>query len=242
MDRCALLPWRAAPDGLIPACVTAPTALSDAAEAVARDLLQIGAVALRPAEPFTWASGRLSPVYTDNRLTLAYPEVRARLTNAFAALVGGLPAPPDVIAGTATAGIPHAAWLADRLGLPMAYVRARPKGHGRGNQIEGRVDRGQGVVLVEDLISTGGSVADAGRALRDAGAHVDAVLAVFTYGLPESADALAHDGYAVRALTDLATLARVARQDGSLGDEDLDTLDAWRADPGAWSAARGGAS
>ena len=219
-----------------------PTALSDAAVEVARDLLRIGAVTLRPADPFTWASGRLAPVYTDNRLTLAHPDVRRRLTDAFEGLVRGLATPPDVVAGTATAGIPHAAWLADRLGLPMAYVRSKPKAHGAGNQIEGGAGRGDAVVLVEDLISTGGSVATAGEALRDAGAFVDAVLAVFTYGLAESADTLANAGHHVWALTDVATLARVAREDGALSDADLDALAAWRRDPAAWSRERGGAA
>lgn len=214
-------------------------ALSDAAEPVARDLLRIGAVALRPADPFTWASGRLSPVYTDNRLTLSHPDVRRRLTDAFAAVVGRLPEAPGVVAGTATAGIAHAAWLADRLDLPMAYVRSTPKGHGRGNQIEGRIEPGDGVVLVEDLISTGGSVADAGAAIRGAGAAVDAVVAVFTYGLAESAETLGT--YAVWTLTDLDTLTRVARADGSLADADLATLADWRRDPAAWSRQRGGA-
>ena len=216
--------------------------LSDSADAVARDLLRIGAVTLRPADPFTWASGRLAPIYTDNRLTLSHPDVRRRLCDAFADAVGAMPAPPDVVAGTATAGIPHAAWLADRLGLPMAYVRSSAKAHGRGNQIEGRVAPGQAVVLVEDLVSTGGSVAQAGAALREAGATVPVVLAIFSYGLDAGRQRLAADGYATTVLTDFATLARVARADGALSDADLATLDAWRADPSAWSLERGGAA
>lgn len=213
----------------------------DFAETVARDLLRIGAVALRPDEPFTWASGRLSPVYTDNRLALGYPDVRRRLTDAFAAHVEALPGAPDVIAGTATAGIPHAAWLADRLDLPMAYVRSAPKGHGRGNQIEGRVEAGQSVVLIEDLVSTGGSVADAAAALRAVGATVPVALAIFSYGLDAAAERLGAAALPTHTLTTLSVLARVARRDGSLSDADLAGLDAWRADPAGWSRERGGA-
>ena len=216
--------------------------VSDSADAVARDLLRIGAVTLRPDAPFTWASGRLAPIYTDNRLTLSHPDVRRRLCDAFAAAVESMPSAPDVIAGTATAGIPHAAWLAELLDLPMAYVRSSAKAHGRGNQIEGRVDAGQSVVLVEDLISTGGSVADAGAALGAAGATVSRVLAIFSYGLDAGRERLASEGYDALVLTDFATLARVARADGALSDDDLASLDAWRADPSAWSVERGGAA
>ena len=214
---------------------------SAAAEAVARDLLRIGAVTLRPAEAFTWASGRRSPVYTDNRLTLGHHDVRRRIRDAFAEIVERLPQAPDVVAGTATAGIPHAAWLAERLDLPMAYVRSKPKAHGRGNQIEGPVEAGQRVVLVEDLVSTGGSVADAAAALRAAGATVETVVAIFGYGLDAAEARLDAAGLTTTTLTDLAALARVARADGSLSDDDLAALDAWRADPAAWSRARGGA-
>ena len=220
----------------------APPALSDAAEAVARDLLRIGAVTLRPSDPFTWASGRLAPVYTDNRLTLAHPDVRARLTDAFASLVRAQATPPSVIAGTATAGIPHAAWLSDRLGLPMSYVRSKPKGHGAGNQIEGRAEQGDRAVVVEDLISTGGSVVTTAAALRDVGVTVGAVLAVFTYGLDAATEALAEADLPTWALTDVATLARVAQEDGALSSADLDALAAWRRDPSAWSQERGGAA
>ena len=215
--------------------------VSDAAEAVAQDLLRIGAVALRPSEPFQWASGRLAPVYTDNRLTLGHPAVRRRLTDAFAGLVAALPGAPTAIAGTATAGIPHAAWLADRLDLPMVYVRASAKAHGRGNQIEGPIAAGDRVVLVEDLISTGGSAAAAADALRDAGAHVDAILAIFSYGLDAAAE-LVRPATPVWTLTDIATLARVARDEGGLPGAELDALAAWRDDPSAWSAARGGSA
>lgn len=213
----------------------------ETAERVARDLLRIGAVALRPDAPFTWASGRLSPVYTDNRLTLAFPDVRRRLCDAFSQAVADARLRADVVAGTATAGIPHAAWLADRLDLPLAYVRSAPKAHGRGNQIEGRVEAGQTVVLVEDLVSTGGSVADAAAALRAAGAEVPLAVAIFSYGLDAAAARLGAAELPTTTLTDLSVLARVARDEGSLSDGDLAALDAWRADPVAWSTARGGA-
>ena len=203
-------------------------------EAVARDLLRVGAVALRPDRPFTWASGRLAPVYTDNRLTLSHPDVRARLIDGFEALarrVGGV----EGVAGTATAGIPHAALLADRLGLPMCYVRSEAKGHGKGNRVEGRVTPGQRVVVVEDLVSTGGSVLSAAEALRQSGAEPVAALAVFTYGFPEADRAFADAGLPLLTLTDFDALARAARQRGDLDDDALALLDAWRADPAGWS-------
>lgn len=207
---------------------------------VARDLLRIGAVALRPDAPFTWASGRLSPVYTDNRLTLSYPDVRDRLAGGFEALardVGGV----EAVSGTATAGIPHAALLADRLGLPLSYVRASPKGHGKQNRIEGRVEAGQRVVVVEDLVSTGGSVLNAAAVLREAGSVPVAALAVFTYGFPEAERAFAEADLPLHTLTDFETLARVAGEEGALGRDAWDVLQAWRDDPAGWSRQRGGA-
>lgn len=214
--------------------------LSDRAESIARDLLRIGAVTLRPAEPFSWSSGRLAPIYTDNRLTLAHPEVRRRIAEAFAEIVRGLPAQPDAVAGTATAGIPHAAFLADRLDLPMAYVRGAAKGHGQRNRIEGRVRAGQHLVLVEDLISTGGSVLSAAAALRQAGASVEALLAIFTYNLP--AANLSGAQCPLYVLTDYTTLVEAATSEGAIDTADLDTLRAWREDPSVWSRTRGGAA
>ncbi|MEM6326467.1 MAG: orotate phosphoribosyltransferase [Bacteroidota bacterium] len=207
---------------------------------IARDLLRIQAVTLRPDDPFTWASGRLAPIYTDNRLTLSHPEVRDRLVDGFVGLArraGGA----DAVSGTATAGIPHATLLADRLGLPLSYVRSRAKGHGRGNQIEGRIEAGQRVLVVEDLVSTGGSVIAAVEALREAGALVQTVLAVFTYGLDAAADAVSDAGFTLRTLTDFPALLDVAREDGHLGEQQIAVLDEWRRDPAAWSQARGGA-
>ena len=206
-------------------------------DAVARDLLRIGAVTLRPDAPFTWASGRLSPVYTDNRLALSHPDVRSRIADGLTSLARTFA--PDAVAGVATAGIPHAALVADRLALPLVYVRGAPKDHGRQNRIEGRVAPGQRVVLVEDLVSTGGSVLSAADALRDAGAEPVAGLAVFSYGFAEADAAFDAAGLPLRTLTTFEALARVAREDGSLSDADLDTLAAWRTDPVRWSRERG---
>lgn len=208
-------------------------------ETVARDLLRIGAVALRPARPFTWASGRLSPVYTDNRITLSHPDVRDRIAGGFVSLAeaaGGA----DAVSGTATAGIAHGALLADRLGLPFSYVRSSAKGHGKENRIEGRVEDGQRVVLVEDLVSTGGSVLSAAEALGEAGARVVAVVAVFTYGFPEADRAFETAGLPLHTLTDFETLARVAGETGALGDDAWEVLRDWRDSPAAWSRERGG--
>ncbi len=206
------------------------------ADALARDLLHIGAVALRPDEPFTWASGRKSPVYTDNRLILSHPDVRQRVVEAFVEAAVSVEA--DAVSATATAGIPHGALLADRLGLPFSYVRAQAKGHGRQNRIEGRVEEGQRVVLVEDLVSTGGSVLSAAEALQEAGAEVVAVLAVFTYGFPEAEVAFAEAGLPLVTLTDFEALAEAARQSGALGPGAWATLRDWRDDPAGWSDRR----
>jgi len=202
-------------------------------EDLARDLLRIGAVALRPDDPFTWASGRKSPVYTDNRLILSHPDVRQRVVEAFVEAAASAPA--DAVSATATAGIPHGALLADRLGLPFSYVRAQAKGHGRQNRIEGRVEEGQRIVLVEDLVSTGGSVLSAAEALQEAGAEVVAVLAVFTYGFPEAEAAFAEAGLPLVTLTDFEALAEAARQSGALGPGAWATLRDWRDDPAGWS-------
>ena len=209
-------------------------------ESIARDLLRIGAVSLRPDEPFTWASGRRSPVYTDNRLTLSHPDVRDRIARGFVDVARGL-GPVEGVSGTATAGIAHGALLADRLRAPFTYVRSSVKGHGKENRIEGRVGAGQRVVVVEDLVSTGGSVLSAARALRDAGAEPVAALAVFTYGFPEAAAAFEAAGLPLHTLTDFDTLARAAQEAGALGEEGWAVLQAWREDPAAWSRAHGGA-
>lgn len=209
------------------------------ARRIADDLLTIGAVALAPDDPFTWSSGLRAPIYCDNRLTLAHPRIRRGIAQGFEHLVEARDLAPDIIAGTATAGIPHAAWLADRLNRPMAYVRSERKGHGRKNQIEGRVAEGQRVVVIEDLISTGGSALEAVRALRDAGAVVPAVLAIFTYELDAAQHAFADADVSLTTLTTFSVLRDVARETGRLSDDAVHTLDEWRHDPAAWSDRRG---
>lgn len=208
-------------------------------EQIASDLLEIGAVSLRPEDPFTWASGLRSPVYCDNRLTLAHPAVRSRITAGYEELIGRGGYAPNLVAGVATAGIPQAALVADRRGLPLAYVRSAAKGHGKGNRIEGRVKVGQRVVIIEDLISTGGSSVAAAEALREAGATPVAVLATFSYGLPEATKRFEEAGLAHATLTDFATLIRVAERVGVIGSSSLGTLREWRADPAAWSLSIG---
>lgn len=205
---------------------------------LARALLEIEAVTLSPDAPFTWASGLQSPIYCDNRQTLGYPALRRQIAAAFAACVADQEWAVDVVAGTATAGIPHAAWLADRLDKPMAYVRSAPKGHGKENQIEGVVHTGDQVLLVEDLISTGGSALQAVDALRTAGAQVVGVAAIFTYGLPETAQRFADAQVDLCVLSDFEALRTVARAEGVLSQAAASVLADWQQDPEAWSAAR----
>ncbi|WP_147532009.1 orotate phosphoribosyltransferase [Bacillus marasmi] len=201
---------------------------------IAERLLEIEAVALQPNDPFTWASGLRSPIYCDNRLTLSYPAVRKEIAGGLKALIEENFAGVEVIAGTATAGIPHAAWVSDLLDLSMCYVRSKPKGHGKGNQIEGRVAAGQKVVVVEDLISTGGSVITAVDALREAGCEVLGVVSIFTYQLAKGEEMLKEAGVKAVSLTDFTTLSEVAEEKGYIKGEDRQTLAAWRVDPAEW--------
>ncbi len=203
---------------------------------IAEHLLNIGAVTFSPDEPFTWASGLKAPVYCDNRLTLSYPAVRGYIRDGFVRCMeeGGLS--PDVIAGTATAGIPHAAWLADRLDLPMVYVRSRPKKHGRGSRIEGRIDAGQTAVVVEDLVSTGGSSRQVVETLRGAGIEVPAILAIFSYGLTAAERAFENLELPLFTLTRFEELFRVAKERGTLSEASIESILDWRADPSRWSA------
>ncbi|MCL7746404.1 orotate phosphoribosyltransferase [Halalkalibacter alkaliphilus] len=198
-------------------------------EQIAKHLLDIGAVHLRPNDPFTWTSGMKSPIYCDNRLTLSYPSVRKDIISGFANLLEGIEV--DVIAGTATAGIPHAALLADKLGLPMIYVRGSAKGHGKQNQIEGKIEKGQKVVLVEDLISTGGSVIQAAEALRESGAEVVAIVAIFTYEFQKAYDALKEANLPTHVLTSYSTLLTVAKEQGTITADQEQRLNEWRRDP-----------
>ncbi|MCY8438353.1 orotate phosphoribosyltransferase [Bacillus haynesii] len=198
---------------------------------IANHLLKIKAVFLRPNEPFTWASGILSPIYCDNRLTLSYPEVRHDIASGLAGLIQDKFPEAEMIAGTATAGIPHAALAADRLSLPMCYVRSKPKAHGKGNQIEGAVVKGQKVVVIEDLISTGGSVLEAAAALTEAGCEVLGVAAIFTYGLPKAAAAFSEAGVEYYTLTDYDTLTEAALVGGYISEQDAAKLKEWKANP-----------
>ena len=198
---------------------------------VARGLLSIGAVFLRPQEPFTWASGIKSPIYCDNRLILTAPEVRVLVENAIAATVKREYPDAEVLMGTATAGIAHAAIAAHLLGLPMGYVRSGNKDHGRRNQIEGRLEKGQRVVVIEDLISTGGSVLDTVEALRAAGAEVLGVVSIFTYGMKKGIERLAAANVRNVSLTDLDTVAREGVKAGYIDEADVARLLAFRDDP-----------
>lgn len=201
---------------------------------IAAHLLEIGAVSLQPQEPFTWSSGLKSPIYCDNRLTLAYPNVRSKIADGLTALIRAHFSNVEAIAGTATAGIPHAAWVSERLNLPMCYVRNQAKGHGKGKQIEGKVDKGQKVVVVEDLISTGGSSLNAVRALREAGCQVLGIVAIFTYGLEKAKQAFAENNVEVYTLTDYDTLIETAVELGVVTEQDLTTLRKWRENPEEW--------
>ncbi|NPC92506.1 orotate phosphoribosyltransferase [Bacillus sp. WMMC1349] len=198
---------------------------------IANHLLTIKAVFLRPNQPFTWASGILSPIYCDNRLTLSYPEVRNEIAGGLAELIQAQFPQTEMIAGTATAGIPHAALTADRLGLPMSYVRSKPKTHGKGNQIEGQIKAGQKVVVIEDLISTGGSVLDAVTALKEAGCDVLGVAAIFTYGLSKADTAFHKAGIEYHTLTDYDTLIETAVSGGYISEADVTKLKEWRVNP-----------
>ncbi len=202
---------------------------------LASELLSIGAVSLSPSNPFTWASGLRSPIYCDNRLTLSYPPVRNLIADGFAALIHEQKLQPDVIAGTATAGIPHAAWLADRLDLPMAYVRSSPKAHGQGNQIEGRIAVRQRVVVVEDLISTGISSRSVVETLTKAGSVVAGVVAIFSYGLPAAVAAFEEIGTPLYTLTTFSVLVDIAREQHLLTADAMEALADWQRNPQKWS-------
>lgn len=200
-------------------------------ERIARDLLSIGAVFLRPEQPFTWASGIKSPIYCDNRLILTAPEARNEVEQAIADTVRREYPEAQVLMGTATAGIAHAAIAAHLLGLPMGYVRSGSKDHGRRNQIEGKLTPGERVVVIEDLISTGGSVLDTVAALRAAGAEVLGVISIFTYGMAKGRQRLAEAGVKCVSLTDLDTIAQVGVQQGYITQGDVARLLAFRDDP-----------
>lgn len=198
---------------------------------IAQDLLKIKAVFLRPEEPFTWASGIQSPVYCDNRLTLTAPEVRNDVENGLVELIKTNFPEAEVLMGTSTAGIAHAAICGHLMGLPMGYVRSGSKDHGRQNRIEGKLNSGDKVVVVEDLISTGGSVIDVVEALRDAGAEVLGVVSIFTYGMQKGLDRLRDAKVENHSLTDFDTVAQVAAETGYVKPEDVARLIAFRNNP-----------
>ena len=198
---------------------------------IAKDLLAIQAVFLRPEQPFTWASGIKSPIYCDNRLTLTAPAVRNDVENGLAALIREHFPDAEVLMGTATAGIAHAAIVGHLMGLPMGYVRSGAKDHGRQNRIEGRLEPGQRVVVVEDLISTGGSVIDAVNALRDAGAEVLGIVSIFTYGMKKGLERLRAANVVNYSLTNLDAVAEVAAREGYIAEADVARLLAFRDDP-----------
>ena len=200
-------------------------------ERIAKDLLKIRAVFFRPEEPFTWASGIKSPVYCDNRLTLTAPEVRNDVENALAETIRREYPDCEVLMGTSTAGIAHAAITGHILGLPMGYVRSGNKDHGRQNQIEGRLEKGQKVVVVEDLISTGGSVIEVVNVLREAGAQVLGIVSIFTYGMRKGLDRLAAAEVKNVSLTNFDVIARVAAEENYIKPEDVDRLIAFRNNP-----------
>lgn len=203
----------------------------DIERVIAEDLLKIKAVFFRPEEPFTWASGIKSPVYCDNRLTLTAPEVRNDVENGLKTLIETYYPECEVLMGTSTAGIAHAAITAHLMGLPMGYVRSGAKDHGRNNQIEGRLDPGSKVVVVEDLISTGGSAIDTVNVLREAGAEVLGIVSIFTYGMKKGLERIAAAGTENHSLTNFDTIAQVAAECGYIKEADIKRLLAFRDNP-----------
>ena len=204
------------------------------AKELALDLLDINAVILRPNDPFTWSSGWNSPIYCDNRLTMRYPKIRKKIAQKFVEFISNEYADVDVITGTATAGIPHAAWVAENMDKPMSYVRAKAKAYGLGNQIEGGIQKGETTVVIEDLISTGGSVISVVEALQFIGADIEAVLSIFTYGFDKANKRFDKAGVPMFTLTDYSTLIDIASENDYVNESDLETLAEWRKTPDTW--------
>ncbi|SDM52797.1 orotate phosphoribosyltransferase [Psychrobacillus sp. OK028] len=197
---------------------------------IAKALLEVGAVELKPNDQFTWASGIKSPIYCDNRITMSSPAVRKEIAQGLAEAIEQNFPLTEAVAGTATAGIPHAAWVSDVLELPMMYVRSKAKEHGRGNQIEGKVVAGQKVVVIEDLISTGGSSLVAVEALRKEGLEVLGVVSIFTYGLPKAEQAFEEAGIPFVSLTNYNALTTAAKEAGTISEADIPMLSKWHND------------
>lgn len=206
------------------------------ASQIAADLLDIQAVYLKPEDPFVWASGIKSPIYTDNRITLSYPETRTLIEDGFVEMIKANYPDVEVIAGTATAGIPHGAIIADKMNLPFAYIRSKPKDHGAGNQIEGRVTKGQKMVIIEDLISTGGSVLDAAAAAIREGAEVLGVVAIFTYDLPKAQANFEKAGVELLTLSNYSELIKVAKVKGYINADGLELLKRFKEDQENWQS------
>jgi len=201
-------------------------------------LLQSKAVILEPAKPFTWASGWLSPIYCDNRVTLSYPEIRDHVKEAFRSTILEHFGKPDLIAGVATGAIAQGALVADLMEVPFIYVRASAKGHGRKNLVEGRMEPGQKVVVVEDLVSTGGSSLKAVEAIREAGGEVMGMVAIFSYGFPVAEEAFRKAGVVLHTLSDYHTLIGLALETGYVEKGHVELLEQWREDPSAWTGAQ----
>ena len=203
---------------------------------IAKDLLKIQAVKLSPNEPFTWASGIKSPIYCDNRLTISYPKIRTAIAKGIAELISERYPKVEVIAGTATAGIPHAAWIAAELDLPLVYVRSKPKDHGRGKQIEGVLHPGAKTVVIDDLLSTGGSVLKAVKAAQNEGADVLGVGAIFSYQLQAIVDNFRQADLSYFTLTNYSALLEAAVETNYISTTERAALEKWRHDPENWSA------
>lgn len=201
---------------------------------IASDLLKINAVTLSPNEPFTWASGIKAPIYTDNRITISFPEVRTHIADGLAELIRNKFPEVKVIGGVATAGIPHAAIVSDKMDLPMIYVRSKPKDHGRGKQMEGSIDENAPIVLIDDLLSTGKSVLNAAQALEKEGYNVIGVVAIFSYELPDSTKNFKEASIEFDTLTNYSTIIEQAKAENSISDDELVVLRKWRDDPWNW--------
>lgn len=201
------------------------------AKEIAASLLEIGAVHLRPEQPFTWTSGIKSPIYCDNRITMSHPQVRRQIARTFAETIRAHYPDAQVVAGTATAGIPHAAWVAEVLDLPMIYVRDKAKGHGRQNQIEGSLTAGQKVVVIEDLISTGGSSLKAAQAVQAEGGEVLGVVAIFSYQFPDAEALFAEAGIPCTTLSQYTALLEAAAEKGVISADQEKFLSEWRKAP-----------
>jgi len=208
-------------------------------ELVAKSLLEIGAVTLNTQEPYRYTSGILSPIYCDNRLLISYPEKRKVVIQAFLDVIDEEHIDYDVIAGTATAGIPHAAWVADRLNAPMVYIRSKAKEHGKKSRIEGLLEEGAHTVIIEDLISTGGSSVSAGEAVREEGGVVSHCVAIFTYQMKKAEEKFAESKIQLHTLTNFTTLVDVASKNGYIEPADVEKILAWNKDPEGWGKTMG---